>query len=236
MISSPTTTLAKIAPGRNSKSRTSWLKTLTPVMSLGSRSGVNWIRRTEAVDRAGQGLGQHRLADAGDVLDEQVALGQQGGDRHLHDGGLALDDGVHRPASEDATWRTWSSGPAPVRSGPRVGRPPGPARCALLPAPGLPRLGPLRWSRAVVPDFDLAPLRSTAGLRRRHGWVSLPSRGPSHVLSWLVSARRGPSGPAPGGPAVRGRSGAAAEPRASGPGRPVATVRLANCPHFTPLV
>ena len=41
LISSPTTTLAKIAPGRNSKSRTSWLKTETPVMSLGSRSGVN---------------------------------------------------------------------------------------------------------------------------------------------------------------------------------------------------
>ena len=53
LISSPTTTLAKMAPGRNSKSRRSWLKTLTPVMSLGSRSGVNWIRRTEqSIDRA----------------------------------------------------------------------------------------------------------------------------------------------------------------------------------------
>ena len=53
MISSPTTTLAKIAPGRNSKSRTSWLKTLTPVMSLGSRSGVNCTRRTEqSIERA----------------------------------------------------------------------------------------------------------------------------------------------------------------------------------------
>ena len=47
LISSPTTTLAKTGPGLNSKSRRSWLNALTPVMSLGSRSGVNWIRRTE---------------------------------------------------------------------------------------------------------------------------------------------------------------------------------------------
>ena len=53
LISSPTTTLAKIAPGRNSKSRTSWLNTETPVMSLGSRSGVNWTRRTvQSIERA----------------------------------------------------------------------------------------------------------------------------------------------------------------------------------------
>ena len=37
---------ANTAPGRNSKSRLSWLNTLTPVTSPGSRSGVNWIRRT----------------------------------------------------------------------------------------------------------------------------------------------------------------------------------------------
>ena len=53
LISSPTTTLAKIAPGRNSKSRTSWLKTDTPVMSLGRRSGVNCTRRTrQSIERA----------------------------------------------------------------------------------------------------------------------------------------------------------------------------------------
>ena len=46
LISSPTTTLAKIAPGRNSNAWVSWLNTLTPVMSEGSRSGVNWMRRT----------------------------------------------------------------------------------------------------------------------------------------------------------------------------------------------
>ena len=39
--------LAKIGPGLNSNWRSSWLYALTPVMSLGSKSGVNWTRRTE---------------------------------------------------------------------------------------------------------------------------------------------------------------------------------------------
>ena len=53
LISSPSTMLAKIAPGLNSKSPVSWLKTLTPVTSVGRRSGVNWIRRNEqSIDRA----------------------------------------------------------------------------------------------------------------------------------------------------------------------------------------
>src|SRR5437868_11040183 len=53
LISSPTTMLANTAPGLNSKSRVSWLYTLTPVTSLGSRSGVNWMRRTEqSIERA----------------------------------------------------------------------------------------------------------------------------------------------------------------------------------------
>ena len=47
LISSPTTMLAKMPPGLNSKSRVSALKTETPVMSDGSRSGVNCTRRTE---------------------------------------------------------------------------------------------------------------------------------------------------------------------------------------------
>ena len=47
LISSPTTMLAKTPPGRNSNSRVFWLNTETPVTSEGSRSGVNWMRRTE---------------------------------------------------------------------------------------------------------------------------------------------------------------------------------------------
>lgn len=53
LISSPITIWEKIAPGLNSKSRCCWSKMLTPVMSEGSRSGVNWIRRTEqSMERA----------------------------------------------------------------------------------------------------------------------------------------------------------------------------------------
>src|SRR5437588_2221678 len=45
--------LAKMAPGRNSKSPRSWLKTFTPVTSVGRRSGVNWIlRKEQSMDRA----------------------------------------------------------------------------------------------------------------------------------------------------------------------------------------
>ena len=52
LISSPTTMFANTGPGLNSNSRRSWLYALTPVMSLGSRSGVNWMRCTEQwVDR-----------------------------------------------------------------------------------------------------------------------------------------------------------------------------------------
>ena len=34
----------KIGPGRNSKRPSRWSKRKLPVMSLGRRSGVNWIR------------------------------------------------------------------------------------------------------------------------------------------------------------------------------------------------
>src|SRR5216683_4375778 len=45
LISSASTTWAKIGPGRNSNSCNRWLKNDTPVTSLGSKSGVNWMRR-----------------------------------------------------------------------------------------------------------------------------------------------------------------------------------------------
>jgi hypothetical protein len=44
------------------------------------------------VDAAGQGLGQHRLADTGHVLDQQVTLGEQHHQRRRHDVRLPLDD------------------------------------------------------------------------------------------------------------------------------------------------
>ena len=77
LISSPSTMLAKIGPGRNSNVAVARFQTVTPTTSDGSRSGVNCTRPNAQSIDAGQRLGQAGLADAGHVLDEQVALGQQ---------------------------------------------------------------------------------------------------------------------------------------------------------------
>ena len=53
---------------------------------------MNCTRPNAAVDRRGQRLGQAGLADAGHVLDEQVALGDEAEQDELDDLGLALDD------------------------------------------------------------------------------------------------------------------------------------------------
>jgi hypothetical protein len=53
LISSPTTMLENTAPGRNSNSLVRRLKICTPVTSVGSRSGVNWMRfQLPAIDSA----------------------------------------------------------------------------------------------------------------------------------------------------------------------------------------
>ena len=44
LISSASTTLAKMPPGRNSNVSLPCRYTCTPVTSPGSRSGVNWMR------------------------------------------------------------------------------------------------------------------------------------------------------------------------------------------------
>ena len=107
LISSPTTTLAKTAPGRNSKS----LPLLVVDAHAGDVAGQQVRGELDpahrAVDRAGQRLGQHRLADAGHVLDQQVALGEQHGDGEPDDVGLAVDHGLHR--GPDGTGRRGSA-------------------------------------------------------------------------------------------------------------------------------
>src|SRR5919205_1531535 len=53
LISSTSSRFANTGPGRNSNSFVRWSKTLTPVTSEGSRSGVNWRREKEqSTDRA----------------------------------------------------------------------------------------------------------------------------------------------------------------------------------------
>ena len=66
-----------IGPGRNSNSPVFWLKKLTPVTSDGQQVGRELDALEGAAERARQRLGQHRLADAGHVLDEHVALAEQ---------------------------------------------------------------------------------------------------------------------------------------------------------------
>ncbi len=92
LISSASTIWAMIGPGRNSNSRSRWLKIDTPVTSLGSMSGVNWMRRNEQPMDLAIGARQHRLADARHVFDQQMALAQEGDEGHLHFAALAEDD------------------------------------------------------------------------------------------------------------------------------------------------
>ena len=83
LISSTRSTFAKTGPGRNSNSFVFWLKTLTPVTSLGSRSGVNWSRENVRCERAGEGLREHGLPHAREVLDDHVPLGEEAQDAEL---------------------------------------------------------------------------------------------------------------------------------------------------------
>jgi hypothetical protein len=66
---------AKTGPGRNSNSWVWLRKMLTPVRSLGSRSGVN----------------------SRDVLDEEVPLGEEHGDGESHELGSSGDDLLDLP-------------------------------------------------------------------------------------------------------------------------------------------
>ena len=94
LISSARTTWAKSGPGWKTNWPVGWWKTLVPIRSLGSRSGVNWMRWKEQARLRAQRLGQQRLADAGHVLDQEVPLGQQGDQGEMDDLGLAEEDGA----------------------------------------------------------------------------------------------------------------------------------------------
>ena len=61
-------------------------------MSAGSRSLVNWMRENCEAEQSGQRVGQRRLAHAGQILDQQVAAGQQAGDGLTDFTILAEDD------------------------------------------------------------------------------------------------------------------------------------------------
>ena len=92
LISSPRTMLAKIAPGLELEVAL----LLVEDVHAGDVGGQEVRRELDApertVDRAGDRLREHRLADARHVLDQQVALGDQGDEREADLGVLALDD------------------------------------------------------------------------------------------------------------------------------------------------
>ena len=56
---------------------------------------MNWMRLHGRGDRARDRLGERRLADAGDVLDEEMAFGEEADEREAHLLSLALDDALH---------------------------------------------------------------------------------------------------------------------------------------------
>ena len=63
-------------------------------MSEGSRSGVNWIRRTEQSIERASALASMVLPTPGHVLDQQVALGEQHHQGEVDRAALALDDAL----------------------------------------------------------------------------------------------------------------------------------------------
>ena len=79
LISSTSRMLANTGPGRNSNSFERWLKTLTPVTSEGSRSGVNWRRENEQSTERASALARV-VFHAREVLDDQVPLREQAED------------------------------------------------------------------------------------------------------------------------------------------------------------
>ena len=67
---------------------------VTPIRSLGKRSGVNWMR-VNLQARLRECLCEQRLADAGDVVEQDVAIGQERDGGHPHDVRLAEEDAAH---------------------------------------------------------------------------------------------------------------------------------------------
>ena len=94
MISSARTRFAKIGPGWKRKTR--WPALLDEDVGAGD-VGRHQVRREldpveGAVDDVGDRADEHRLAEAGDALEQDVAVGEQAGDRLADQGRLADDD------------------------------------------------------------------------------------------------------------------------------------------------
>ena len=134
-----------------------------------------------AVDRAAESLGQHRLADPGHVLDQQVALGEQHDQGQVDRAPLALDDALDRlrgPGPSPGRRRRGSS------SCSARGRPPSRSSDSL----------PLRRSRrstsAAVSVVRVVAARPSPCCRRRRGRVLREHRARSSVCARRTVAER----------------------------------------------
>ncbi len=207
--------MAKTPPGRNSNSSAARFHTETPVTSEGSRSGVNWMRwQVPPIERRDR-LGQRGLADAGDVLDEEVALGEQAHEREVHLFPLALDHAldVAEQGGEQAAER----------------------RVAARHGGGLNhehlQSGPRRYQRVSRAQWQCSGERSTTGTVRTHDARAVGRRCPAPrsggAPPLLVLARpsavvdRAAPGGAAGPAAVVGAGAVPARARSRLPALPV---------------
>ena len=92
LISSDRRTLVKIGPGPELEGALLLVEDRRPGDVAGEHVGRALHPVGGGVDRLGDGPGQHRLAGAGHVLEEDVALAEDGHQGEPHDVGLALDD------------------------------------------------------------------------------------------------------------------------------------------------
>ena len=88
LISSASRMFVKIGPRRKRKRRspvfTSCSSTSVPVMSLGMRSGVNWIRFDCQRERLRQACHERGLCQAGHAHQQAVAAREQRHEQQLH--------------------------------------------------------------------------------------------------------------------------------------------------------
>ena len=127
------------------------------VTSLGSKSGVNWMRLKVQPGCARQRLGEHGLAHARHVFDQQMAAGRQADDGQLDFGGLTDQDLFNRGlegakfGAVHAPWQRLNFLPEPHGQGSL--RPTLVATCtAWL------RAGRLGTARAVAPRWPVVAL------------------------------------------------------------------------------
>ena len=102
LISSASTRLAKIGPGLKSKSLGALVEDLAAGDVAGQQVGRALHAHEAQAERGGQGAHQQRLGDAGHVVEQHVAFGEQRDEQQTHLLVLADDDLLDRSGSHRA--------------------------------------------------------------------------------------------------------------------------------------